>query len=266
SDLYEHSGRRPTASINFVSAHDGFTLEDLVSYERKHNEANGEGNRDGHEPNDSSNGGVEGPTDDPAILAKRERRKTNLLATLLLSQGVPMLLGGDELSRTQHGNNNAYCRDDATSWYDWTLDARKRRFLATVRRLVALRGAHPVFSRRRFPREPHEIEWIHPSGRPMTGDDWRADAALPLGLLLDGRSVDPDLSGRRARDDTFLLVFHRGERAHRFALPPPRGGGRWTLEWASAEGAALGEGELAIPPESVCVVREEASVAVTMDP
>ncbi len=150
SDLYERSGRRPFASVNFVSAHDGFTLEDLVTYAHKHNEENGEGNRDGHEPSFSSNGGMEGPTRDAAILARRERHKRNLLATLLLSQGVPMLLGGDELSRTQRGNNNAYCQDNAISWYDWTLDERKTRFLRFVRQLVRFRRAHPSFSRRRF--------------------------------------------------------------------------------------------------------------------
>src|SRR5690606_24672242 len=177
SDLYEHSGRRPFASVNFITAHDGFTLEDLVSYTRKHNEANGEGNRDGHEPNYSTNGGIEGPTSDPDVLVVRERRKRALFATLMLSQGVPMMLGGDELSRTQLGNNNAYCQDNATNWYDWDLDERRAAFLEFVRQIVAFRKAHPSFRRRRFltghkdERGVKDAMWWHPEGREMRYED-----------------------------------------------------------------------------------------------
>lgn len=261
SDIYEPGGRRPSASVNFICAHDGFSLEDLVSYEHKHNEANGEDNRDGHEPNYSSNAGVEGPTDDPEILARRERRKRNLIATLMLSQGVPMILGGDELSRTQHGNNNAYCQDNALSWYDWALDQRKAEFLAFVRRLVRFRREHPSFSRARFPTgasregDVTEMRWLHPSGRPMKEEDWTADSLAPLGLLLDGRLPDLDRLGRRSRDDTFLVVFHSGPTSAQFALPPPPGEGRWQMAWSTAEGAIQSPCALTVPAESVCVLR-----------
>ncbi len=265
SDLYERSGRRPFASVNFVCAHDGFTLEDLVSYEQKHNEENGEGNRDGDDANYGSNAGVEGPSDDPTVVAERERRKRNLLATLLLSQGVPMLLGGDELSRTQRGNNNAYCQDNAISWYDWELDERETRFLRFVRQLIRFRREHPTFSRRRFlsgePRDGGfcDLTWWHPSGRQMTQADWQSDREEPLGLLLDGRMDDFDHRGHRLRDDTFFVVFHAGDRPRRFACPRPQCG-VWELDWSTAEGAALTKLSLFVPAESVCVLREERGV------
>ena len=176
SDLYAHSGRRPFASINFVIAHDGFTLRDLVSYNEKHNEANGEDNRDGESHNRSWNCGVEGPTDDPEILALRARQQRNLIATLLLSQGVPMLAHGDEISRTQGGNNNVYCQDNEIAWVDWDLDVPQRQLLEFTRAVVALRRDHPVFRRRRFfagradhggESERRDIEWFRPDGGHM---------------------------------------------------------------------------------------------------
>jgi glycogen operon protein len=262
SDLYELSGRRPFASVNFVCAHDGFTLEDVVSYEEKHNEANGEGNRDGHDANFSSNSGVEGPTDDPEILARRERRKRNLMATLLLSQGVPMLLGGDELSRTQQGNNNAYCQDNEISWYDWELDEREVAFLDFVREVLRFRRAHPTFGRRQFlsgvadERGVRDVSWWHPSGREMTEEDWHAGRPDPLGMLLDGRLDDLDWRGRRLHDDTFFVVFHAGEEPRKLRAPAPPAKGRWRLEWATVDGATVRGATMTVPAESVCVFRE----------
>ncbi|HKD53114.1 MAG TPA: glycogen debranching protein GlgX [Steroidobacteraceae bacterium] len=216
ADLYEASGRKPHASINFVTAHDGFTLEDLVSYNEKHNEANGEDNRDGNNDNRSWNCGVEGPTDDPAVLTLRQHQKRNLLATLLLSQGIPMVLGGDELNRTQLGNNNAYCQDNETSWTDWSSDARREEFLEFTRRVIHLRRAHPVFSRRRYvradtvtPEGLKEILWLTPDGREMNEGDWRQDFARCLGVYLAGGAIER--RGRRGepiKDSNFLLLFN----------------------------------------------------------
>ena len=226
SDLYEHSGRRPFASINFVTAHDGFTLEDLVSYEKKHNWANLEENRDGHDANYSINCGVEGPTDDPEIIACRETLKRSLVSTLLLSQGAPMLLGGDELSRTQRGNNNAYCQDNEINWYDWNLDERKKRFLGFVRRIIAFRKAHPNFRRHRFltgkvdEAGVKDVTWWSPEGREMTAADWHAPDLHAFGMLLRGdRIADRDARGRPITDDTFLLLFNAGDEKARFILP-----------------------------------------------
>ncbi|QXD17244.1 glycogen debranching protein GlgX [Rhodocaloribacter litoris] len=226
SDLYELSGRRPFASINFVTAHDGFTLEDLVSYEKKHNEANLEDNRDGTNANYSTNCGVEGPTDDERILARRDALKQSLLGTLLLSQGVPMLLGGDELSRTQHGNNNAYCQDNEISWYDWDLDERKKAFLEFTRRLIAFRKAHPNFRRHRFLTGQvdefgiKDVTWWHPGGREMTVKDWQAPELHAFGMLLRGdRIADVNAQGRPIFDDTFLVLFNAGDRSVAFTLP-----------------------------------------------
>src|SRR6185436_2983454 len=197
SDLYEGTGRRPSASINFVTAHDGFTLRDLVSYNEKHNEANGEENRDGESHNRSWNCGVEGPTDDPAILELRERQKRNMLISLLLSQGVPMLCGGDELGRTQGGNNNAYCQDNETSWFDWDLKDRDRQLLAFVQRLIRLRREQPVLRRRRFFQgrrirgsEIKDIAWFRPDGHEMTDEDWNTGYARSLAVRLAGDAIE----------------------------------------------------------------------------
>jgi glycogen operon protein len=226
ADLYEASGRKPHASINFITAHDGFTLEDLVSYNDKHNEANGEGNRDGHNENRSWNCGVEGASDDAAVLALRRRQKRNLLASLLLSQGVPMILGGDEISRTQRGNNNAYCQDNEISWSDWNLDERRGDFLAFVRRVVRLRREHPVFSRRRYvradtltPEGLKEIIWLNPDGREMTPSDWHQDFARCFGVYLAGAAIER--RGRRGepiRDSSFLLLLNAHHEAIAFRV------------------------------------------------
>ncbi len=235
SDLYEHSGRRPYASINFVTCHDGFTLQDLVSYNEKHNEANLEGNRDGENNNLSWNCGVEGPTDDPAIVALRERQKRNFIATLMLSQGVPMISGGDELSRTQRGNNNAYCQDNEISWYDWQLDERRRDFLEFVRYMVKLRREHPVLRRRRFFQgRPirgsgvKDIAWFEPSGKEMDDRAWHNPAARCLGFLLEGSAIDEvDEQGNPVVDDTLFVMLNANPETVVFHLPPHEPGTRW---------------------------------------
>lgn len=227
SDLYSHSGRRPYASINFVTCHDGFTLEDLVSYNDKHNAANGEGNRDGESHNRSWNCGVEGPTADPAIRALRARQKRNLIATLLLSQGVPMLRAGDELSHSQQGNNNAYCQDNTISWLNWKLTAEARVFLDFVTRVLALRREHPIFRRRGFfhGRPVHgedvkDIAWLNPDGREMSDEEWHQHFARCLGVYLSGAELDEvDARGRPVRDDDFVLLINAHHEAIPFRLP-----------------------------------------------
>jgi isoamylase len=235
SDLYKSDGRRPYASINFVTAHDGFTLNDLVSYNQKHNQANGEDNRDGSDDNRSWNCGVEGPTDDPEVQALRERQKRNLLATLLLSSGVPMLLAGDEMGRTQRGNNNAYCQDNEISWLDWYLDEGGRALLEHTRALLALRAAHPVFRRRRFFQGQalrgsgvKDIGWFTHDGVEMDEANWRAPDIATLGVFLNGDEI-PDLGprGEHIVDDSFLLLIHGGAEPVRFALP----GSPWAKEY-----------------------------------
>ncbi len=227
SDLYQSDGRRPYASINFVTAHDGFALHDLVSYEHKRNQANGEGNRDGSDDNRSWNCGVEGPSGDPEVVALRERQKRNLLATLLLSSGVPMLLAGDEMGRTQQGNNNAYCQDNEISWVDWSLDERKVALLEHARALIALRNAHPVFRRRRFFQGQaihgsgvKDIGWFTPDGAEMDDARWRAPDIATLGVFLNGEEI-PDRSrrGERIVDDSFLLLLHGDAEERAFTLP-----------------------------------------------
>jgi len=227
SDLYGRSGRLPHASINFVSSHDGFTLEDLVSYNDKHNDANLEDNRDGHNNNLSWNCGAEGPTDDPEINALRARQKRNFLATLLFSQGVPMLLAGDEIGRTQQGNNNAYCQDNQTSWIAWTLDADRSRLLDFVRRLVKLRREHPVFCRRHFFQgrplhgsEAKDIVWLKPDGTEMTTEEWNQDFARCLGVYLSGAALgETDARGNPVRDDDFVVLFNAHHEPLPFRLP-----------------------------------------------
>ena len=216
SDLYEYGGRRPFASINFVTAHDGFTLNDLVSYNEKHNEANGEGNRDGHNDNQSWNCGVEGPTDDPGIIALRERQKRNFLATLFLSEGVPMLLHGDEIGRTQHGNNNAYCQDNEISWVDWNLDERKKDLLEFTRYVIHLSNEHPVLHRRKFFQgrkirgsEVKDLTWYRPDGKEMAEEDWNNPETRCFGIGLAGDAIDEvDERGNRIVDDTLLILLN----------------------------------------------------------
>ena len=236
SDLYERDGRPPSAGINFVTAHDGFTLDDLVSYERKRNAANQEANRDGSDDNLSWNCGVEGQTSDPEVLALRARQKRNFLATLLLSQGVPMLCGGDELGRTQRGNNNAYCQDGETSWFDWDLTAADRELLAFVRRVVRLRLDHPVLRRWRFLRGTcaqgagtGDVTWFGPDGREMTDEAWSRAALKCLGMRLGGDAIEEtDDRGVRPVDDTLLALFNADDRDVAFTLPEDGRGRSWT--------------------------------------
>jgi glycogen operon protein len=227
SDLYQHDGRRPYASINFATAHDGFTLEDMVSYNEKHNDANGENNQDGANDNHSWNMGAEGPTDDPEIVAARERQKRNLLATLLLSQGVPMLCGGDEIGRTQRGNNNAYCQDNEVSWYNWALDESKTKLLEFTRRLIEFRRAHPNLRRRKFyqDREVYhsslkDIAWYQPDGQEMTQEQWNTGWMRSLGLLFNGNTLnETDELGEPVVDDSFLILLNSSAEGVTFTLP-----------------------------------------------
>ncbi len=228
SDLYEHGGRKPYASINFVTAHDGFTLNDLVSYDEKHNEANNEDNRDGEVNNLSWNCGEEGPTDDSEVLALRARQKRNFLATLMLSQGVPMLAAGDEMGRTQQGNNNAYCQDNEISWIDWELDAADRELLNFVQQLTALRKAHPSFRRRRFfeghnikGKDVKDIIWLNPNGHEMSEKHWnKLSFAHCLGMYLAGSAIDEyDEQGNRISDDDFLLLLNAHHEEVDFQIP-----------------------------------------------
>ena len=234
SDLYEETGRRPYASINFVTAHDGFTLADLVAYSGKHNEANGEDNRDGESHNRSWNCGAEGPTADPGVLQLRRRQQRNLLATMLLSQGVPMLLGGDEIGRTQRGNNNAYCQDGPTSWYDWA--GADQSLLDFTTRLIALRRDHPVFHRRRFfiGRPIHgsellDIEWFTTDGVEMAEEHWGQGLVRDLGVLLSGDAIPSrDERGDPIVDDTFYILFNARDDDVSGTMPPERGE-RWQV-------------------------------------
>ncbi|MBK9120731.1 MAG: glycogen debranching protein GlgX [Phycisphaerales bacterium] len=231
SDLYERSGRRPHASINFITAHDGFTLHDLVSFNEKHNLANGEDNRDGTDYNLSWNHGTEGPTDDPQIRALRERQKRNLMAFLLLSQGVPMICGGDELGRSQQGNNNAYCQDNELSWFDWELDEPRRAFLEFTRRLIAFRRHHPTLRRRNFFQgrqlrglEVKDVSWLQPEGAEMTDEQWSAAHIRTLGMLLSGQDLElQDEAGVPVTDDTHLILLNADHQAVRFHLPKAPG-------------------------------------------
>jgi glycogen operon protein len=243
SDLYQSDGRRPFASINFITAHDGFTLSDLVTYNEKHNEANLEDNNDGSDDNRSWNCGVEGPAEDPSIRALRERQQRNFLTTLLLSQGVPMLLGGDEMGRTQLGNNNGYCQDNEISWFDWELDPAQRRLLEFTRRLIGLRQAHPIFRRRDFfggPRDAAhglpDIRWFRSDGRDMTRRDWRSSDLRSLGMFLNGEAI-PTVTdrGQPIIDDSFVLLVNAGHEPVRFRLPARRFGNRWRHVLSTAE-------------------------------
>jgi isoamylase len=237
SDLYEADGRRPYASINFVTAHDGFTLTDLVSYNDKHNEANGENNQDGESHNRSWNYGVEGPTDDGNIVALRERQKRNLLATLMLSQGVPMIAHGDELGRSQDGNNNVYCQDNEISWIDWK-DARVHEVMTDFTAALArLRAAHPVFRRRRFfqgrPIRGSNIEdiaWLRPDGQQMSDEDWNVGSAKAIAIFLNGQGIpERDAVGERITDDSFLLLINAHHQSIMFTLPDQAYGRIWEI-------------------------------------
>ena len=257
SDLYELSGRRPYASINFITCHDGFTLEDLVSYNGKHNEANLEENRDGSDDNRSWNCGAEGPTSDPAVLALRARQKRNLLATLLLSQGVPMLLAGDETGRTQRGNNNAYCQDNEISWMSWNRETEDRELLSFVSELIKFRNSHPCFRRRSFFQGPRvkgtgvkDIVWLTPDGREMTDEEWRQSDARCLGLYLQGDATNEDDDrGRPVIDDDFVLLLNSHHEPIPFLLPRLGDRDAWqvVLDTARADGDALHQGAEQFP-------------------
>jgi isoamylase len=269
ADLYKDEGRDPIASINFITAHDGFTLADLVSYNEKHNEANGEGNQDGTDDNRSWNLGAEGPTDDPGIIEVRARQQRNFLATLLLSQGTPMLLGGDEMSRTQGGNNNAWCQDNEISWYDWDDEERYRELLDFTRRLIELRQKHPVLHRERYLVGEEQkgsglpdVWWFRADGRRMTRRDWQSGAGV-LGMFLNGKEITtPGPQGEDIEDDSFLLFFNPQDEDCVFNVPNRRFGATWELVLSTADPAAepgsetySSRGELTVTSRSVVVLK-----------
>jgi glycogen operon protein len=248
SDLYAGGGRTPFASINFITAHDGFTLNDLVSYNDKHNEANKEDNRDGHSHNLSWNCGAEGPVDDPGIIELRQRQMRNFVATLMLSQGVPMLLGGDEFGRTQGGNNNAYCQDNEISWVDWSQRDANPELVRFVQRVIAIRRQHPVFRRRRFFQgRPirggvKDILWLNPEGREMTDEEWAQDFARSIAVYLAGEGLEEtDARGHPLRDENFLLLLNAHHEAIDFLLPQLHAGTSWevVLDTSFAQGLAV---------------------------
>lgn len=249
SDLYQDDGRRPNASINFVTAHDGFTLADLVSYDRKHNDANGEGNRDGADDNNSWNHGREGRTRDPVIVELRERQKRNFLATLFFSQGVPMLCGGDEIGRSQRGNNNAYCQDNELSWYDWRIAGRRAALLTFTRKLIALRRRHPNLRRRKFFQgRPirgsgvKDITWLRLDGQEMTDADWAAGWQRSFGLRLGHELGEVDEAGKLIQDDILLIALNAHHEALDMVLPTAKQDERWELV-VDTDQPELAEGE-----------------------
>jgi glycogen operon protein len=272
SDIYQWSHRPTYASINFVTAHDGYTLRDLVSYERKHNLPNGEENRDGTDANYSRNWGAEGPTHDPRILARRERIMRNFMATLAFSEGVPMLSHGDEMGRTQLGNNNAYAQDNETTWVDWSLEARQRAMLDFTRRVFAIRHANPVLRRRGFLRGQlvdgsgaKDLSWLHPDGREMTDADWHNHDSHVLGMLINGdASDDIDDHGRPIEGDSLLLIVNNQEEMHRFTLPTLPVAGAWVemVHTAARQGGATSsEHETTVAPFSLVLLRYVPSPA-----
>ena len=240
SDLYQFDGRKPYASINFITAHDGFTLDDLVSYNEKHNEANGENNQDGANDNESWNMGDEGPTDDPEINNLRERQTRNFLTTLLLSQGVPMISGGDEIARSQRGNNNSYCQDNELNWYDWKLDAPRKRLLEFTSKLVHLRREHPNLHRRKFFQDRvirktngdsvvHDLSWFGTDGKSLSNEAWSTEWNRSLAILLNGNTLQvSDDEGRPVVDDSFLIMVNAASEGVEFVLPPTPNGGYWS--------------------------------------
>jgi len=275
-DLYYGGGRQPQASVNFITAHDGFTLHDLVTYGRKHNEANGERNQDGADDNQSWNHGVEGETDDPGIVALRERQKLNMLATLLLSQGVPMLLGGDEIGRTQRGNNNAYCQDNELSWFDWQLDDRRRSLLEQTCRLIALRRSHPVLQHTRFltgdfiwHSELKDLAWIRPDGEEMDPEDWQRAWIASLGLMLGGDAIRTlDEKGQRVVGDGLLLLLNAHHEPVKFSLPEDSGGS-WLLALDTVEPAkpvdTVCSGEYQVGARAMALFRQPLPAAVARE-
>ncbi|WP_197502051.1 glycogen debranching protein GlgX [Mycobacterium sp. E2733] len=271
SDLYEATGRRPSASINFVTAHDGFTLNDLVSYNEKHNLANGEDNRDGESHNRSWNCGVEGPTDDPEIIELRRRQMRNFWATLMLSQGTPMIAHGDELGRSQNGNNNVYCQDSELSWMDWSSVDKNSDLLAFARKVTTLRKNHPVFRRRRFFEgeplrsgdEVRDIAWLNPSSREMTHEDWGESIHKCVAVFLNGEAITaPNARGERVMDDSFLLCFNAGDEPVEFVMPNDDYAQEWTVEldtnhpMGEADQVVNAEEKVSVPGRSLLVLRK----------
>ncbi len=271
SDLYEASSRRPSASINFVTAHDGFTLNDLVSYNEKHNQANGEDNRDGESHNRSWNCGVEGPTDDPEILDLRCRQMRNIIATLMLSQGTPMISHGDEIGRSQSGNNNVYCQDSELSWMDWSLVDKNSDQLEFTRKVTALRKAHPVFKRRRFfdgepirsGDEVRDIAWLTPAGKEMQHQDWGGEFGKSVAVFLNGDAIpEPDSRGERVVDDSFLMCFNAHDHEVDFVIPNDDYAKEWTavLDTTDASGSVelvVSDGdEVSLPGRALLVFRK----------
>jgi glycogen operon protein len=263
-DLYfQTNGRRPNASINFITAHDGFTLHDLVSYNEKHNEANGENSQDGESHNRSWNCGVEGETDDPEVLQLREQQKRNMAATLILSQGIPMLLGGDEMERTQNGNNNGYCQDSEISWFNWDLQQEREDFLNFTRELIFFRRQHPVFRRRKWFQGQgihgagiSDIAWFNPDGTEMTDEQWDVGYAKSIGVFLDGDQIpSPGPQGQRIKDDSFLLFFNAHYETMEFAIPSVFGleKKQWTVEIDTKEPRFIKEEKIYTGNQAVLV-------------
>jgi len=250
SDLYQDDSRRPLASINFITAHDGFTLRDLVSYNNKHNDANGEGGNDGESHNRSWNCGVEGDSEDPAVLELRSRQQRNFLTTLLISQGVPMIAHGDELGRTQQGNNNVYCQDNELAWVDWDLSDAQKELLDFTRHLLQLRNNHPVLRRRRFFHGDTGVDglgdlvWFKPDGTEMQGGDWSRDDARAIAVFLNGEAIsEPSPRGEPVVDDSFLILLNSNDQPLDFLLPVKEYGVTWTVsvDTASATGGGTDE-------------------------
>jgi isoamylase len=269
SDLYEFSGRRPIASINFVTAHDGFTLQDLVSYNEKHNEANGENNNDGESHNRSWNCGVEGPTDDLDIIALREQQKRNFITTLLLSQGVPMILHGDEMGRTQKGNNNVYAQDNELSWVDWAAAKDNWALVEFTAKVAKLRHDHPVFKRRRFFSGTSlrgsggvaDIVWFTPGGTEMDDDDWDSGFAKSLGVFLNGKAIrSPDSRGEPVVDDSFLMLFNAHDQPVEFTAPSEEFGESWLIEVDTA--TPIDDEERTLKPGTVLAVEGRSLVVL----
>ncbi|CAM2827303.1 glycogen debranching protein GlgX [Actinomyces slackii] len=275
SDLYQHSGRTPVASINFVTAHDGFTMRDLVSYNTKHNEANLEGGADGDSNNHSWNCGAEGPTDDPQVIELRMRQIRNFLATILFSQGVPMICHGDEMGRTQGGNNNVYCQDNEISWVHWDLDEHQQELLDFTRTMMWMRRDHPVLRRRRFfsgdaghggESELGEIEWLTPSGQSMTEQDWGTWYARAMMVFLNGQAIaEPDLRGQRIVDSSFLVLINASEEDIEFTLPTPDYAPSWQVALDTAP-AVDGDSDPVLEAGETVVVESRSMLFLTCDP